>query len=214
MSMSRSSIDRKAVPQKAVTLEGILTAAQLGYAKKAQAFPTLLTQRKGILLAVDLQNSFLTTPRCQAIVPKVVDNAERFHQVWATRFFDSSSTDCWQQGRIVSRKLTEFSTTLSPVIGKTFTMDSDFLLYLHQLFAALKSEAITTVAVCGVDTNACAIYKTVLNLFSAEIETFVVIDAYASIHGQKCHQAEIELLECLIGEQYVVSFSELPIMVS
>ena len=97
------------------------------------------------------------------------------------------------------------------VVNKTFEKPS----YSppRALIEALESDDITTVTVCRVDTNAC-VMALVLELFDAEIETFVVSDGCASSGGQEYHEAAIKLLERNIGEQYAVSFSELPNMLS
>ena len=182
----------------------------------------LSSQRKGILLAVDLQNGFLITPECEAVVPKVVEHASQFHQVWATRFFNRNA-NLYRQlswNEMVSGQETELSTTLSPVVSRTFDKPSyspmsPAIPWIHKwhppLLQALQSDAITTVAVCGVDTDAC-VMATALGLFDAGFETFVVSDGCASSGGQEYHEAAIKILERNIGAQYVISFSELPAM--
>ncbi|MHC5676513.1 cysteine hydrolase family protein [Nostoc sp.] len=197
---------------------------------------TSLSQRKGILLAVDLQNGFLITPECEAVVPKVVNNASKFHQVWATRFFNRNPNFSRQLNwnDMVSGEETELSKTLIPVVSKTFDKPlyspiSPPLLHSRFLFShahaptsfvmssallqALQNNAITTVAVCGVDTDAC-VMATALGLFDAGFETFVVSDGCASSGGQEYHEAAIKILKRNIGEKYVISFSKLPAMLS
>ena len=198
---------------------------------------TLLSQRKGILLAVDLQNGFLITPECEAVVPKVVNNASKFHQVWATRFFNRNPNFSHQLNwnDMVFGQETELSKTLIPLVSKTFDKPSyspispsllhisRFLFsYAHApssfvmssaLLQALQNNAITTVAVCGVDTDAC-VMATSLGLFDAGFETFVVSDGCASSGGQEYHEAAIKILKLNIGQKYVISFSELPAMLS
>ena len=192
---------------------GTLTAVLLGSAKKVQAHSTLSSQRKGILLAVDLQNGFLTTPECKAVVPKVVAHASLFHQVWATRFFNRNPNFSRQLSwnEMVSGQETELAKTLSPVVSKTFDKPSYSL--IPALLLALQSDAITTVAVCGVDTDAC-VMATALALFDAGFETFVVSDGCASSGGQEYHEAAIKILERNSGAKYVISFRELPAMLS
>lgn len=209
--MSENEINRRAISDDAIALGGTLTAVQLGSAKKTQTYFTRSGQRKGILLAVDLQNGFLTSPECKAIVPKVVANAERFHQVWATRFFNRNPNFLRQVNwnKMVSGQKTELATTLTSVVNKTFDKPSYSL--PRELLQALHSNAIATVAVCGVDTDACVI-AIVLELFDTGIETFVVSDGCASSGGQEYHESAIKLLRRNIGEQYVVSFDELPTM--
>ena len=213
MSMLKYKINRRVILHGAITLAETLKAVQLGSAKKTQAYLTSSSQRKGILLAVDLQNGFLTSPECKAVVPKVVTNASQFHQVWATRFFNRNPNFSRQVNwnEMVSGQETELSTTLTPVVSKTFEKPS----YSppRELIQALQSDAITTVAVCGVDTDAC-VMATVLELFDARIETFVVSDGCASSGGHEHHESAVKLLKRNIGAQYVVSFSELPTMLS
>ena len=163
------------------------------------------SQRKGILLAVDLQNGFLIAPECEAVVPKVVDRASQFYQVWATRFFNRNA-NLYRQlnwNEMVSGLETELSTNLSPVVSKTFDKPS-YSPVSQALLQALQSDAITTVAVCGVDTDAC-VMATALGLFDAGFETFVVSDGCASSGGQEYHEAAIKILERNIGAQYVIS---------
>lgn len=236
--MFENRINRRTVLHGAITLTGTLAAVQLGSAKKAQAQSTSLSQQKGILLAVDLQNGFLITPECEVVVPKVVDNASKFHQVWATRFFNLNPNFSRQLNwnEMVSGQETELSKTLIPVVSKTFDKPSyspispalfqvnimSRFLFFHAhaptsfvmspaLLQALQNNAITTVAVCGVDTDAC-VMATALGLFDAGFETFVVSDGCASSGGQEYHEAAIKILKRNIGEKYVISFNELPAM--
>ncbi len=238
--MLENRINRRTVLHGAITLTGTLPAVQLTFAKKAEAQSTSLSQRKGILLAVDLQNGFLITPECEAVVLKVVNNASKFHQVWATRFFNRNPNFPRQLNwsDMVSGQKTELSKILIPVVSKTFDKPSyspisltlpqvniiSRFLFSHAhaptsfmmssaLLQALQNNAITTVAVCGVDTDAC-VMATALGLFDAGFETFVVSDGCASSGGQEYHEAAIKILKRNIGEKYVISFSELPAMLS
>lgn len=222
--MLENRINRRSVLHGVITLTGALAAVQLGSAKKAQARSAPSSQRKGILLAVDLQNGFLTTPECEAVVPKVVAHASQFHQVWATRFFNRNPNFSRQVNwnEMVSGQETELSKTLSPIVSKTFDKPSysplspaplQAKMMSSTLLQALQSDAITTVAVCGADTDAC-VMATALGLFDAGFETFVVSDACASSGGQEYHEAAIKILKRNIGEKYVISFSKLPAMLS
>ncbi|MBX9257343.1 cysteine hydrolase [Desmonostoc muscorum CCALA 125] len=211
--MLEKKINRRAILQGAITLAGTLATVQIACAEKAQVQSTL-KQRKGILLAVDLQNGFLITPECQAVVPKVVAHASQFYQVWATRFFNRNPNFSRQLNwnEMVSGQETELSKTLIPVVSKTFDKPS-YSAFLPTLLQALESNGINTIAVCGVDTDAC-VMATTLGLFDAGFETFVVSDGCASSAGQKYHEAAIQILKRNIGEKYVISFSKLPAMLS
>jgi nicotinamidase-related amidase len=55
---------------------------------------------------------------------------------------------------------------------------------------------------------------TALGLFDAGFETFVVSDGCASSGGQEHHETAIKILKRNIGERYVISFSELPVILS
>ncbi len=212
--MLENRINRRTILHGGITLAETLAAVQLGSAKKAQAQSTSWRHRKAILLAVDLQNGFLLAPECKAVVPKVVVSASQFHACWATRFFNRNPNFSRQLNwnEMVSGQETELSTILSPVVSKTFDKPS-YSPMLRALLQALQSDAITTVVVCGVDTDAC-VMATALGLFDAEFETFVVSDGCASSGGQEYHEAAIKILKRNIGAQYVISFSELPPMLS
>ena len=173
---------------------------------------TLSSERKGILLAVDMQNGFLTTPETEEVVTNVVDNADLFDQVWATRFFNRNPNFSRQVNwdEMVSGPETELDSSLTPFVSKTFDKPS-YSPPADDLIQALQNEGITTVAVAGVDTDAC-VMDTALELFDAGIETYVVSDGSASSGGTEYHEAGIKLLERNIGEDYVVPFSELPPM--
>ena len=176
-----------------------------------QKYLTSSTQRKGILLAVDLPNGFLTTPECKAVVAKVVNNASRFHQVWATRFLNRNPNFARQVNwdEMVCGKETELCAKLTPVVSKTFEKSS----YAPppEMMRALQDDGITTVVVCGIDTDAC-VMASAWGIFDARIETFVVSDGCASGGGQEYHEAAIKLLQRNIGAEYVVPFRELPSM--
>ena len=173
---------------------------------------TLSGDRKRILLAVDMQNGFLTTPETETVLENVVENANLFDQVWATRFFNRNPNFSRQVNwdEMVSGPETELDSSLTPVVSKTFDKPS-YSPPANDLIQALKNEGITTVGVAGVDTDAC-VMDTALELFDAGIETYVVSDGSASSGGQEYHEAGIKLLERNIGEDYVVPFSELPDM--
>ena len=173
---------------------------------------TLSGERKGILLAVDMQNGFLTTPETEEVLTNVVDNANLFDQVWATRFFNRNPNFSRQVNwdEMVSGSETELDPSLTPVVSKTFDKPS-YSPPADDLIQALQNEGIATVAVAGVDTDAC-VMDTALELFDAGIETYVVSDGSASSGGTEYHEAGIKLLERNIGEDYVVPFSELPPM--
>ena len=168
--------------------------------------------RKGILLAVDMQNGFLTTPETEEVLTNVVDNADLFDQVWATRFFNRNPNFSRQVNwdEMVSGPETELDSSLTPVVSKTFDKPS-YSPPADDLIQALHNEGIATVVVAGVDTDAC-VMDTALELFDAGIETYVVSDGSASSGGTEYHEAGIKLLERNIGEDYVVPFSELPPM--
>ncbi|MBD2505378.1 cysteine hydrolase family protein [Anabaena azotica] len=212
--MLENRINKRTVFYGAITLTETLPSVQLGCEKKAQAQSTSGSQHKRILLAVDLQNGFLITPECLAVVPKVVAHASQFHQVWATRFFNRNPNFSrqvnWNQ--MVSAQETELSPALIGVVSKTFDKPS-YSPMSPALLQALQTDAITTVAVCGVDTDAC-VMATALGLFDAGFETFVVSDACASSGGQEYHEAAIKILKRNIGEKYVISLSELPTILS
>ena len=173
---------------------------------------SLSGDRKGIMLAVDMQNGFLTTPETEEVVTNVVENADLFDQVWATRFFNRNPNFSRQVkwDEMVSGPETELDPSLTPVVSKTFDKPS-YSPPAEELVRALKNEGITTVAVTGVDTDAC-VTDTALELFDAGFETYVVSDGTTSSGGQEFHEAGIMLLERNIGEDYVVPFSELPNM--
>ena len=212
--MLENRINRRAILHGTITLAGTLAAGQLNAGKAQPHQPTPSSQRKGILLAVDLQNGFLSSPECKAVVSKVVERASKFHQVWATRFFNRNANFSRQLNwnEMVSGQSTELSTILSPVVNKTFDKPS-YSPVSQALLQALLRDAITTVAVCGVDTDAC-VMATALGLFDAGFETFVVSDGCASSGGQEYHEAAIKILERNIGAEYVISFNELPAMLS
>ena len=169
-------------------------------------------ERKGIMLAVDVQNGFVTTPETEEVVTNIVDNTDLFDQVWATRFFNRNPNFSRQVNwdEMVSGPETELDSSLTPVVSKTFDKPS-YSPPADDLIQALKNEGITTVAVAGVDTDAC-VMDTALELFDAGFETYVVSDGSASSGGTEFHEAGIKLLERNIGEDYVVPFSELPPM--
>lgn len=212
--MLKNRINRRAILQGVITLAGTLAAVQLSSTKKVQAQSTLISRRRGIMLAVDLQNGFLITPECEAVVPKVVENASQFHQVWATRFFNRNPNFSRQVGwnEMVSGEETKLSEILIAVITKTFYKPS-YSPVSPALLQVLQSEAITTIAICGVDTDAC-VMATALGLFDAGFETFVVSDGCASSGGQEYHETAIKILKRNIGERYVIPFTELPVMLS
>ena len=168
--------------------------------------------RKGIMLAVDMQNGFLTTPETEEVLTNVIDNAESFDQVWATRFFNRNPNFSRQVNwdEMVSGSETELDPSLTPIVSKTFDKPS-YSPPADDLIQALQNEGITTVAVVGVDTDAC-VTDTALELFDAGIETYVVSDGSTSSGGTEYHEAGIKLLERNLGEDYVVPFSELPDM--
>ena len=87
---------------------------------------TLSGDRKRILLAVDMQNGFLTTPETETVLENVVENANLFDQVWATRFFNRNPNFSRQVNwdKMVSGPETELDPSLTPIVSKTFDKPS------------------------------------------------------------------------------------------
>jgi len=71
------------------------------------------------------------------------------------------------------------------------------------LLQFIKENKIIKVYLCGIYTDVC-ITKTAMDLFDKGIETFVIEDAYNSLHGKSIHDSAIESLRHILGKKQIL----------
>lgn len=163
-----------------------------------------------LLLIVDMQEGF-RSQEAQSIIPQIVSLKNGFDGVVAfTKFVN-------QKGSLFERQLqwSALQQESEQSILVEFNLE-DKLLFHHATYAVLTTELldfiqkndVNKVFLCGVYTDVC-ITKAAMDCFDHHIDTFVVKDACASLHGDTQHDAAIISLQHILGKDHVVLAKDL-----
>jgi nicotinamidase-related amidase len=91
--------------------------------------------------------------------------------------------------------------------------DSSFEHYTYSILnddlrAIIEREGISRIYLAGVYTDV-SIIGSAMDLFDEGIETFVISDACASLHGNRNHETAIESLTHILGDDHIISTDNL-----
>ena len=162
-----------------------------------------------ILIAIDLQRGFVTDCSRHVLAP-IARLQDRFEQVVFTRFYNPESSPF--------RRILDYQ-KLSPGSDETelaITPRTDARILARPLYTCVTDELrgwlrqwrAEEVHICGIATEAC-IFKTVADLFEADIRPWVIEDLCASDQDKRYHDMAIELMAKLVGKEYIIRSAEL-----
>ena len=158
------------------------------------------------LLVVDVQNGFISQ-RTQYIVPRIKALLEEvsFNHVVFTRFVNDQSSPCTKLlgwNRTLIGEETEISSLIEPFAESIYNK-STYTALTESLIQFLNRRNITTVFICGIDTD-CCVLATAIDLFDMGIRPYVLSHYSASNGGYNSKMAALTVLDRLIGSHHII----------
>ncbi len=158
------------------------------------------------LLIIDVQKGFLdeTTEGIVDDIRKIISMIEPT-RVLASKFINQPDGPFvnylnWRQ--LIADEEQKIPDEIVESIDKVFPKHT-YSCLTPELASYLHSNSITSVALCGMDTDACLL-ATALDLFSNHIEPYVLAQGCRSARGDEYHQMALKILARNIGSQRII----------
>jgi nicotinamidase-related amidase len=180
-----------------------------------------MSERKPVLVVVDVQNGFITE-YSRPVVPIIVDLVHRWqaahHDVIVTRYLNYPGSPFerligWT--KMTDGPQTELVPELTPYVGPhTPVIDK----YIYTLFTPEGTRLVdergwTDLYVCGIDTEICVL-KTAVDAFEHDLTPWILEDASASHSGPKAHAAGLFIAGRFIGTNQIIHTTSLESLLS
>jgi nicotinamidase-related amidase len=176
-----------------------------------------MSERKPVLVVVDVQNGFITE-HSQPVIPVIVDLVRRWQSahgdVVFTRYLnypDSPFERLLGWTKMADGAETELVIELAPYVGPhTHIVDK----YIYTLFTPEGTRLVnergwTDLYVCGIDTDICVL-KTAIDAFECNLTPWILKDACASHAGPKAHNAGLFIAARFIGSNQIIHTANVP----
>ena len=157
-----------------------------------------------LLLIIDLQENFINdnTKNIPNSIKKLIDSNIANHIVF-TKFINDDSS--------IFYKILNYKGCMSEKDRNIVIDTKNYKIIEKRVYTAYNDELklyidnnnITTIYLCGIDTDACVL-KTALDLFENNYDVKVIEDCSMSHSGIEYHNSAINMLKKLIGIQNVV----------
>lgn len=176
-----------------------------------------MSERKPVLVVVDVQNGFITE-HSQPVVPVIVDLVHRWQaahgEIVFTRYLNYPGSPFerligWS--KMTDGPQTELATELTPYVGpQTPVIDK----YIYTLFTPEGKQLVdergwTDLYVCGIDTEICVL-KTAVDAFEHDLTPWILKDACASHSGHEAHAAGLFIAARFIGANQIIHTTSVP----
>ncbi len=176
-----------------------------------------MSERKPVLVVVDVQNGFITE-HSKPVIPVIVDLVRRWQaargDVVFSRYLNYAGSPFerligWT--KMADGPETEIVTELAPHVGPhTPVVDK----YIYTLFTPegthlIKERGWTDLYVCGIDTDICVL-KTAVDAFEHNLTPWILKDACASHAGLEAHNAGLFIAARFIGPNQIIHTASLP----
>lgn len=172
--------------------------------------PTRIDLATAALLVVDVQRGFVT-PATEQVVAPIVDLAAAWQRagglVLCTRFVNRPGSQ-WERlldwAELCELPSIELEPRLQPFADPAHTFDKHrYGALTGELRAVLAEHGVTTLVICGIDTDGCVLASAIA-AFDAGFRPLVVADCCASSGGPALHEAGLLLLRRLLGRRQLV----------
>jgi nicotinamidase-related amidase len=175
-----------------------------------------MSERKPVLVVVDVQNGFITE-HSKPVVQVIVDLVRRWQgahgDVVFTRYLNYPGSPFerligWT--KMVDGLDTELVIELTSYVGPdTPVIDK----YIYTLFTPEGTRLVdergwTDLYICGIDTDICVL-KTAVDAFEHNLTPWILEDACASHSGPEAHTAGLFIAERFIGTNQIIHASSL-----
>ena len=176
-----------------------------------------MSERKPVLVVVDVQNGFITK-HSQPVIPIIVDLVRRWQtarsDVIFSRYLNYAGSPFEQLigwTKMVDGPETEIITELTPYVSpQTPVVDK----YIYTLFTSegarlVEQHGWTDLYICGIDTDICVL-KTAVDAFERNLTPWILKDACASHAGPEAHTAGLFIAGRFIGANQIIHTTSLP----
>jgi nicotinamidase-related amidase len=176
-----------------------------------------MSERKPVLVVVDVQNGFITE-HSQPVVPVIVNLVRRWQaargDVVFSRYLNYAGSPFerligWT--KMADSPEIDFITELTPYVGShTPVVDK----YIYTLFTTEGTHLVdergwTDLYLCGIDTDSCVL-KTAVDAFERNLTPWILKDACASHAGPEAHAAGLFIAGRFIGTNQIIQTTSLP----
>jgi nicotinamidase-related amidase len=176
-----------------------------------------MSERKPVLVVVDVQNGFITE-HSRPVVPVIVDLVRRWQAadgaVVFSRYLNYAGSPFerligWT--KMANEPETGIVTELAPYIHPdTPVVDK----YIYTLFTPEGTHLVnergwTDLYICGIDTDICVL-KTAVDAFERNLTPWILKDACASHSGPEAHAAGLFIAGRFIGANQIIDTTNLP----
>lgn len=176
-----------------------------------------ISDRKPVLVVIDVQNGFITE-HSQPVIPIIVDLVRRWQaargDVIFSRYLNYAGSPFerligWT--KMANAPETELVTELAPYVSPhTPVVDK----HIYTLFTTEGTHLIdehgwTDLYMCGIDTDSCVL-KTAVDAFERNLTPWILKDACASHAGPEAHAAGLFLAARFIGTNQIIHTTSLP----
>jgi nicotinamidase-related amidase len=180
-----------------------------------------MSERKPVLVVVDVQNGFITE-YSQSVVPVIADLVRRWQaacgDVVFTRYLNYPGSPFerligWT--KMTDGPQTELVSELTPYVGPQTPVIEK---YIYTLFTPEGTNLVdergwTDLYVCGIDTEICVL-KTAVDAFEHGLTPWILEDASASHSGPKAHAAGLFIAGRFIGTNQIIQTTSLESLLS
>lgn len=176
-----------------------------------------MSERKPVLVVVDVQNGFITE-HSKPVVPVIVDLVRRWQaahgDVVFSRYLNYPGSPFerligWT--KMADGPETELVTELASCVGQHTPV---VVKYIYTLFTPegtclVDERGWTDLYVCGIDTEICVL-KTAVDAFEHNLTPWILEDACASHAGPEAHAAGLFIARRFIGANQIIQTVSVP----
>ncbi len=176
-----------------------------------------MSERKPVLVVVDVQNGFITE-HSQPVIPVIADLVRRWQaahkDIVFSRYLNYPGSPFerligWT--KMANGPETDLVAELTPYIDPhTPIVDK----YIYTLFTPEGTRLVdergwTDLYICGIDTDICVL-KTAVDAFEHNLTPWILQDACASHAGLQAHTAGLYIASRFIGTSQIIHTTKLP----
>jgi nicotinamidase-related amidase len=176
-----------------------------------------MSERKPVLVVVDVQNGFITE-HSKPVVPVIVDLVRRWQaargDVVFSRYLNYAGSPFerligWT--KMADSPETDFVGELAPYVGPhTPVVDKHiYTLFTPEGTHLVDERGWTDLYLCGIDTDSCVL-KTAVDAFERDLTPWILKDACASHAGAEAHAAGLFIAGRFIGANQIIQSTSLP----
>jgi nicotinamidase-related amidase len=176
-----------------------------------------MSERKPVLVVVDVQNGFITE-HSKPVVPVIVDLVRRWQaargDVVFSRYLNYAGSPFerligWT--KMADSPETDFVGELAPYVGPhTPVVDKHiYTLFTPEGTHLVDQRGWTDLYLCGIDTDSCVL-KTAVDAFERDLTPWILKDACASHAGPEAHAAGLFIAGRFIGTNQIIQTTSLP----